>query len=70
MPVGAPVATKKREGIVGKRHGAIFAAFAGAYMEKHRLCVDVVDSKSERFAEADTTESGYSPSIFLLNVEI
>ena len=55
MPVGTPVAAKEREGLFGKRHGAILAAFTGAYMEKHRPRVDVVDGESERLAEAEAT---------------
>lgn len=55
MAVGAPVAAKKFQRILGTGDGAVLAAFAGAYMHEHRPRVDVVDCQSERFAETQST---------------
>lgn len=55
VPVGVPVAAKERERILGKRDGVVRAAFAGAYMHKHRPRVHVVDGECECFAEAQST---------------
>ena len=53
--MGAPVTAKKCQRILGKRDGAVLAAFAGAYMQEHGPRVDVVNGESERLAETQST---------------